>query len=80
MTYIGTISVGSYPDNTKVKLGDLNFWCCTQRNLPSGIASHVGIYMTPTSWIAAQGNMVGIYQETPAWHNNFLRHGSVLRY
>lgn len=86
MDEIGKHSFGSYPTSDTVKLGDLNFWCCTQPTSPltDQQASHVGIYLSPGRWIAAQGDPingeVNIYSNDSVWQKRFLKHGSVLKF
>jgi cell wall-associated NlpC family hydrolase len=84
MNEIGKHDFGSYPSPETVKLGDLNFWCCTQKSLTDQQSSHVGIYLSPGRWIAAQGDPingeVNIYNNNSFWQSKFLKHGSVLKY
>ena len=83
MSTIGTLTgIGSYPTSDTVKQGDLNFWCCTQpgTNLTDQQASHVGIYLSPSLWIAAQDDEVNVYTNNSAWESNFRKHGSVLKH
>jgi hypothetical protein len=79
-------SFGSYPSATNVKLADLKFWEGTQIDKNGEIvpgATHVGIYLGPGQWIAAQGNdktgEVNIYSDTPYWTKRFMGYGSVLK-
>lgn len=80
-------SFGSYPSATNVKLADLKFWEGTQIDKNGEIvpgATHVGIYLGPGQWIAAQGNdktgEVNVYSDTPYWTQRFKSYGSVLKY
>jgi cell wall-associated NlpC family hydrolase len=78
MRAIGRWDFGTYPSDQEVEPGDLNFWCCTLSRPPTA-ASHVGIYLYPGHWLAAQGNEVDIYSSMPSWAL-FLKHGSIFKY
>ena len=65
---------GSFPPENEARAGDIIFW---QNTYKPGI-SHVGLFLEPGLWIAAQSKEVGIYRNTPYWAQRFLDIGSVL--